>query len=108
MVTTDRSRFVDMYLSTAGGGEVPVYVGRGTAERVESHGNLNPTTELGAIIESGEYCGEILDCGTSAAAVLVEGALISVMRARSKVDLKNRRLDQAIFSSLDAPMELAG
>lgn len=101
------SRFVYIYLSSAGGKEVPVYVGRGTADRVEGHGIDDRNAELAAIIESGEYAVEVLDCGDPATAIVVEGALISAMLGRSKVDLKNRRLDQFNFSPLGVPVSLA-
>lgn len=103
----DDSRFVYIYLSSAGAKEVPVYVGRGTATRVVEHGIDDPNAELASIIESGEYAVEVLDCGDPATAVVVEGALISAMLGRSKINLKNGRRDQFNFSPLGVPLSLA-
>ena len=101
------SRFVYMYLSTGAGEEVPVYVGRGTADRVADHGTTDSNAELAEIIAGGEYAVEVLDCGDASTAKVVEGALISAMLGRSKVDLRNDRLDQFNFSPLGVPVALA-
>uniref|UniRef100_UPI002594154F hypothetical protein n=1 Tax=uncultured Kocuria sp. TaxID=259305 RepID=UPI002594154F len=106
-MTSDESRFVYLYLDAANRAEVPVYVGRGTAERVEGHGEDDTNADLAQIIQSGMYSVEVLDCGDARTAVIVEGALISAMRGRSKVNLTNRRLDQFAFTPLGVPTELA-
>jgi hypothetical protein len=104
---TDESRFVYIYLSSSRGDDVPVYVGRGTAGRIDDHGIDDPNAGLAAIIESGEYAVEVLDCGDPTTAAVVEGALISAMWGRSRVDLRNRRRDQFNFSPLGVPVALA-
>jgi hypothetical protein len=106
-VIPEASRFVYLYLSTGAGKEVPVYVGRGTTNRVADHGTTDSNAELAAIIAGGEYAVEVLDCGDATTATVVEGALISAMLGRSKVDLKNHRLDEFTFSPLGVPVALA-
>ncbi len=104
----DISRFVYIYSRASGTNLVPVYVGRGTADRVTNHGLIDNNPELAEIIALGDYSVEVLDCGTSANAKLVEGALISAMLGRTRVDLKNRRQDTYQFLPLGVPPALAG
>lgn len=106
-MSEDESRFVYLYLSTKGNSEVPVYVGRGTAGRVEGHGVDDSNSELASVIAGGEYAIEVLDCHDSKTAIIVEGALISAMRGRSKVALTNGRQDQHVFTPLGVPLELS-
>ena len=106
-MSNDESRFVYMYLDTANGAETPVYIGRGTSTRVESHDDNDPNVDLAKIIEMGEYSVEILDCGDDRTAKIVEGGLISAMRGRTRIDLKNRRHDQYNFTPLGVPRSLA-
>ena len=103
-MATDASRFV--YLYTTANNKVPVYVGRGTASRIDGHGVDDANPQLAKIIASGDYAIEVLDCGDPKSAELVEGALISAMHGRSQVKLCNGRLDKYVFEPLGVPQSL--
>jgi len=55
------------------------YVGRGTSDRAQSHVSGTHNTRLAKLIASGKYTLEAIDCGTPAAAVAVETALIDLL-----------------------------
>lgn len=103
----EESRFVYLYTSTKNNADVPVYVGRGTETRPEDHGVDDQNEELAAIIATGEYAIEVLECPNPDSAELVEGALISAMRGRTKVALTNGRNDSHVFVPLGVPPDLA-
>ena len=104
---SESSKYVYLYLQVRGNREVPVYVGRGTASRVTSHSVDDPNAALASILSQGKYSVEIMDCGNEERAILVEGALISALRGRTSVDLKNRRLDKHSFVPLGVPISLS-
>ncbi len=104
-MTEEISRFV--YIYSKAESNVIIYVGRGTAERITDHGLEDSNLSLADALNEEMYSIEVMECPNEVTAKYVEGALISALLGRNKVQLRNKRLDKYSFVPLGVPHHLA-